>query len=429
MNVLFVEKKLRTDKLGILYLSAMLKQHGHNTYLIQMGEEDIAEIMESFKPDFVCYSVLSGEQAEIRTINSILKRTYNFKSIFGGAHYTFFPEEKEADFIVIGAGENIINDIVEGKVTNKVIKGNIPDLSSLPYPDRSILYRYPEFGEAKMKRFIARRDCQYRCTYCFNHAYHKLYENEKSNFYQVISPEKTVQEILNVRNRWSLEMVYFNDDNFIFDKRWTTDFCQLYKEKIDLPFCGSIRANNVTGEILDVLKIANCYFMNIALESAVPETQKLLNRGYITNEQVKYAVRTAEEKGIKIRVQNMIGLPVDDPLQDALETLKFNYELNPTDSWVAIFQPYKGTEIYKLCLEKGLLDDESDGSYFYESSPLRIEDIEQINTLSILWSYFVKYKIDMDLVRILIKQPLSKNVKEELQAHRWAQTAKKVYKT
>ena len=59
---------------------------------------------------------------------------------------------------------------------------------------------------------------------------------------------------------------------------------------------------------------SNCYFMNIALESANRDTQLMLRRGAITNEQVLTAVKLLEENNIKVRLQNMIGLPVKNPL-------------------------------------------------------------------------------------------------------------------
>ena len=53
MNILFVERKLRTDKLGILYLSRILKDAGHNVDLVETESEDIHEYMKKRTPHFL----------------------------------------------------------------------------------------------------------------------------------------------------------------------------------------------------------------------------------------------------------------------------------------------------------------------------------------------------------------------------------------
>ena len=431
-KILFVEKKLRADKLGILYLSAVLKEAGHSTDLIQCDVDDIDTYMTDNKPDVLMYSVMSGEHKWFTQINAELKKKYKFVSVMGGAHFTFFPEAGEKDdaidFVVIGPGEHVVVDIVEGKISNKVIKGLIPkSLEELPHPDRSILYKYDQFGKSKMKRFIATRDCKNACTYCFNHTYHRIFKDQKSNFFQKTSPEKMVQEIKDVKNKYGLELVYFNDDDLTDNHEWIIEFCKIYKEEINLPFCGSIRANSVDHDILDLLMDAGCTFLNIALESANPETQKYLNRGNISNEQIEDVCVYAESIGIKIRLQNMIGLPVENSYQDAIDTLKFNQKINPTDSWASIFQPFPKTKIWEQCMERGLIDENTESNNFYESSVLKIENIEKIDRLHKWWYFAIKYQMPIELVEILLEQPLTEDVKEKIQNYRWETTAKIIY--
>lgn len=424
MNVLFLERKLRTDKLGILYLSRILKDAGHNVDLIQTDVDDIDTYLNSNKIDYIMYSVMSGEHLWCLETNKRLKEKYDFISVVGGPHFTFFPEQgindPYIDYVVIGPGENIILDLVNGKLNSKIpIIGNFPDLEELPHPDRSILYKYDEFGNARIKRFIAGRYCLFSCNYCFNHLFKKIFKAERSKFFQRVSPDKIINEILEVKRNYALGLVYFNDDDLAADRDWLEEFCIKYNKRVGNDFCGSIRASSVTYNDLELMRDSGCVFLNIALESAVPETQKFLRRGFITNEQILRACKYCEELGIKVRLQNMIGLPVDDPLEDALVTLEMNQKINPTDSWAAIFQPFVGTDLWKYCLDKGLIDIESQTTAFYEKTILNIEDSEEINRLHKWWFWAIKYQLPIEFIRIVLKIPLSDDIRKELQEYRW----------
>jgi radical SAM superfamily enzyme YgiQ (UPF0313 family) len=431
-KILFVEEKLRTDKLGILYLSKMLKDAGHEVDMIQDEIDSADTYLLQNDVDFVMYSVMTGSHRWFIDKNRDLKSKFDFKSVFGGPHFTFFPEEvigdESIDHCVQGPAEEIIVDLVEGRIKDKIIKGHLPlDVDEIPAPDRSILYKYDEFGKSPMKRFMAGRDCPHSCKYCFNHLYHDLYSDEKKKFFQITSPDKMIDEILEVKEKYGLRLVYFNDDDFARNKKWLEEFCEKFKSRVNLPFCGSIRADSVDDHYLELLADTGCTFMNIALESANPDTQKLLRRGNIKNEQIAYACVKAENLGIKIRLQNMIGLPVEDPLEDALETLSFNQSLNISDSWVAIFQPFPKTDLWKYCVEKDLIDKDTECNNFYEDTVLRIPDADKINRLHRWWYFAIKYKLPIDLIRILLKQPFTKEINEELQDFRWKVGAKNLY--
>ena len=416
-TIIFLENKLRTDKLGILYLSRILKDAGHEVDLIQASKEEIPEA------DFIMCSVMSGEHEWFFNKLAELKKTRKFIAIVGGPHFTFFPEaglkDKNIDYVVVGPGENVILDIVDGKLTNKLVRGSLPDVNAIPHPDRSIQYKYPDFGEARMKRFIAGRYCLYSCTYCFNHLFKKLYQDQKKDFFQRVSPELMIEEILEVKKDYGLELVYFNDDDLASDKEWLEKFCTLIKQT-GLQYCGSVRANSINSrDVIKMMADSGCVFLNIALESAVPETQKLLRRGFVTNDQIRFTTETCEYYGIKVRLQNMIGLPVENPLEDALETLKMNQEINPTDSWAAIFQPFPRTDLWKYCLDKKLITEDTQAQAFYEHTPLSIPDADKINRLHKWWFFAIKYQWPIELVKILLDTPLTKDQEERIQNYRW----------
>jgi len=278
-----------------------------------------------------------------------------------------------------------------------------------------------------MKRFIAGRDCPHSCTYCFNHLYHRMYPDYRNYWCQMREPKSMKYEINRVKQRWGLKLAYFNDDDLVRDKEWIEGFCSI--KSPSWQFCGSVRADSMTEDIAKMLGKAGCTFLNIALESSVPATQKLLRRGKVTNQDVMNACRWCAENGIKVRLQNMIGLPVDNPLEDALETLAFNIEHGDfiTDSWCAILQPFKKTDIWKLCVEKGLIDKEAQAKTFYDGTVLNIPDAERINRLSKWWHIAVRERLPIDIVRKIIDIPLTDEQKKAMQQVRWKNAAEILY--
>jgi radical SAM superfamily enzyme YgiQ (UPF0313 family) len=433
-TVLFVEPELRTDKLGFMYLGSVLKEAGHTVGLVQCyGEMFLGYAVEQlFKPDFLAYSVTSGNHEwYLKTNREAKKKWPDIISIMGGPHFTFYPEDGEdddtIDYVVQGPGEDVICDIVEGKISDKMIIGRPSSTLTEIRPYWDMLYKYPRFGDSPIKRFIAGRSCPHACTYCFNHMYNTMYMDCREYWLQMVDPEEMVERINFVRDIWGLQLAYFNDDNLVRSQAWIENFCE-YKY-YDWEFCGSVRADSMTEEITGMLAVYGCTFLNIALESSVPETQKILRRGKVTNQDVVNACRWCAENGIKVRLQNMIGLPVDNPLEDALETLRFNIEHGDfiTDSWCAILQPFKKTDIWKLCIEKGLIDKNTQAKTFYDSTILNIPDAERINRLAKWWHIAVREKLPIDIVRKLIDIPLTNTQKKAMQQVRWQNAAEILY--
>jgi Fe-S oxidoreductase len=430
MNILFAEEKIRADKLGICYLSRILKDASHKVNMLQDSIDPIEDYLRNNPVDFVMWSVSSGEQDWVLAKNKALKEQFKFTSVVGGPHFTYFPEQGEKDpyidFVVRGPGEEVILDIVNKKITNKVIKGPIPDISKIKSPDRSILYKYNEFGKSPMKRFMTWRFCQHFCSYCFNHVFREIYKDEKDKIKQVTSVDRIISEIIDVKKEYGLEIAYFNDDNLGANKSWTREFCDKFP-RIGIKFCGSVRAEDVDKDLLYTMAQAGCVFLNMALESGDPNTQRLLRRGGTTFEKVKEMAQIAMSFGIKIRIQNMIGLPVDNIMEDALLTLKCNQEISPTDSWVSVYQPYGKTDLAEYCVKKGFITSDYVAQGQYDRSQFNFPESEKIYRLSKLWWFFIVYKVDINFVRDLIEIPFDDQQMELIQDIRLKKSKKLLY--
>ena len=180
------------ERIGIMQLSAIVKQMGHKVELATISKGGIEEKMQAFTPDFVCYAIHSGEHTKIIKLNSDLKKKYNFKSVFGGPHAMFHPqiiEEDGIDIVCIGEAEEVFMDILNEKPLKDIqgiyykedgktnFTGQRPlerDLDKYPFPDRKLFYDYEkELANHGEKRISISRGCPFICTYCWNNELNK----------------------------------------------------------------------------------------------------------------------------------------------------------------------------------------------------------------------------------------------------------------
>ena len=68
MRVLFVEKQIDYEPLGLLYLSRVLRQAGHEVRLVVASDEDPVAVAREWQPGVVGYSVYTGSQASLLVI-------------------------------------------------------------------------------------------------------------------------------------------------------------------------------------------------------------------------------------------------------------------------------------------------------------------------------------------------------------------------
>ncbi len=125
----------------------------------------------------------------------------------------------------------------------------------------------------------------------------------------------------------------------------------------------------------------------------------------------------------------MIGLPVERPIEDAFETLEVNIKMNPTDSWVSIFQPMPKTELWRYCLKTGLLNPDINAQTFEDNTILNFEPevANVINHLHKWWHYIVKYHFEKDFIDVLLEIQLSQSDKENLQELRLNSSKKNLF--
>jgi radical SAM superfamily enzyme YgiQ (UPF0313 family) len=382
--LLIFKDSVAVERMGVMQISASLKQHGHDVRLVIIGPsepEQLTCVMRNFRPAVVGYSAMTGEHIALLDINRNLKQEFDFLAVFGGPHAIFgqdLIEEDGVDAVCTGEGDLSFPEFCrrlevggdywnaptfhvkhDGTVYRNPLANLVPDLEQLPFPDRTLLYDAdPNMAKASTKYFMAARGCPYKCSYCFNVKYNESYSG-KGKVVRSRTPLQVVEEIEWVRTRYPLEHVSFLDDIFLLKPReWIDEFCSLYKKRVDLPFSGTVRANALKDEVVGKLRKAGMAFVWMGVESGNEKVaNEILARG-LSNDQVIAGARILQKHNVGLITQNLIGLPVDEPLKIDLETLDLNIKIRPTFAWSSILYPYPGSPIESLARLTGHLKGE-----------------------------------------------------------------------
>jgi radical SAM superfamily enzyme YgiQ (UPF0313 family) len=140
------------------------------------------ELIVQENPDFVGIPLIASANylSATRLAKEIKQRLPHTKIVFGGQHITAFPEEflKEnpyVDHVVTGDAIEVLDDLVQGKNLDKVIRGGFQTMDKFPLLDPQIIaetgypleptYTFPTNGR-KSVDFMFSKGCFRKCEFC-----------------------------------------------------------------------------------------------------------------------------------------------------------------------------------------------------------------------------------------------------------------------
>ncbi|MFC1821964.1 B12-binding domain-containing radical SAM protein [Thermodesulfobacteriota bacterium] len=145
------------------------------------------------------------------------------------------------------------------------------------------------------------RGCYYRCRFC---SYHRLFPKVHYKSTEVLREElRTIQRLGFVKH------VRFTDDNFTADNnRLRSILKMMIAEGFDFSWSSFARASALTPELVKMMKISGCDFINMGIESG---SQAMLDRmdKRLKREQAIEAIKMLNEQGIYCEGGFIIGYP------------------------------------------------------------------------------------------------------------------------
>lgn len=399
-------------QLGIAYVSASLKKHGFNIFNLNLNttEGEVEDILRAFIQENNIEIVSTGGiTAHYKSIRKILDTVKEINpeiiTIVGGGIISSDPESammalENVDYGIIGEGELTSCELSEalenGRDVSKIqgiiykkngqlyqteVRKEIADLDALPFPDykgfdfdktlslESNLYDRNEKNSIVM---ISSRSCPFRCTFCFHTSGQKFRQRSVDNFFE---------ELDLLLKDYKIRYIYISDELFTYNKDRVVEFCKRIKS-YGITWGIQARVTDITEELVQILKDANCITIALGIESADNHILKSMKK-YITIEQTAKALEIIYASGIHIAGGFIFG-DVEETFETATNTL--NWWKNNTKYGLGLnfITTYPGTELYKHAIKNNIIKDPvqfiRDGSPTVNVSKMTKEEIKQIST-------------------------------------------------
>jgi len=410
MRILFIYPNLYAQigfNYGVAFLSAVLKQQGHETALLNVNDKlgyplDLERIwrdVRKFDPDIVGFSIVTNQYQYAADIARSLRERTNVPMVAGGVHVTMAPEEVLSDgafdYACVGEGEHALAELVE-RIADGQPTDDIPNIwarkngelvrnpvrpfvsvTELP-PKNYDVFDFQHMTDAKdgWVGVMASRGCPFRCTYCFNHKIVELYQRDtglkgrKLNYVRHHPVEDVIAELKMLVGKYArVKMFIFDDDLFTYDRTYLLEFARRYRNEMDVPFVCNAHPRVFDDEMAQALKDAGCALLKFGLESGSESVRRNILRRHMSNEDIARAFETAHRCGLDTSAFVMFGFP-HETIEDINMTLDLLATVSPTRMRWAIFFPYVNTEAYQISADGGFIDFDKMrklSSFMYES--------------------------------------------------------------
>lgn len=391
--------------LGLAYLAAYLERHGLEVRILDafvegweieepvrqdrirvgLPFEEVERRVRDFGPDLVgVASTFTVQSRNAHRIYELVKRVgREIVTVAGGNHATATAEEtlldRNLDFVVLGEGEVALYEIIQAiqsggdlhavraigfrdgqSVVVSRERNFVENLDVLPFPARHLLpmERYFRIGishggylrGARYTPLLTSRGCPARCTFC-------TVSIVSGRRYRYRSPTNVVDELEQLVRDYEIEEILFEDDNLTLNvKRAEALFDRMIEAKLDLIWNtpNGVAAFALTPSLMEKMKGAGCYRINLAIESGNEEVLKNIIKKPLKLERVPPLVQHARKIGLEVGAFLVAGMP-GETLEQIRDSFRFVKRLRIFTPHVSIATPYPGTEMYQICKERGYL--------------------------------------------------------------------------
>jgi radical SAM superfamily enzyme YgiQ (UPF0313 family)/ADP-heptose:LPS heptosyltransferase len=361
--------------IGVGFLISVLRNAGHSVFFIDnyLQPDSFLEndYLQKNDIDYVgIYANTICYRDTLRMFHKLewFRQTNKWKGkiIVGGPHTSVclntIPDF--VDYVVQGEGEKAILDIVENRVTERVVKyPRIKNLDELPMPAWDYFVKLPYhwnvswFPEKPIMTMNTSRGCPFKCNFC---SVNSIWGRE----YTCFSAERVVSDIEYLIKEHGAKGIYFREDNFTFNKQRLKEFCELMiKKKLNIPWACESRVSNIDREGIELMHRAGVRGFYFGVESGSQRVLNFINKG-ITVEQTRNAFKLCNEFGINAAASIMVGIPTETDAEHN-QTLELLKEIKPTASWFNVFTGIPDSELYRYVIKNKLYEFIDDRELIY----------------------------------------------------------------
>ncbi|UCE61002.1 MAG: B12-binding domain-containing radical SAM protein [Phycisphaerales bacterium] len=412
MNIALVATYSHPIALGLRYISAVLKAHGHHVEMFLMQSKR-ATAKASFSPSLISELAERTRSADIIGMSLMTNtfhracaltkavRTAGHKAqiVWGGPHPTTALEEslEAADIVCIGEGEyatlELAGMLEEGKdptaiaglafrSNGKIIRNPVAplrdNLNEYPFPDYDLSTHWvamqdhfepatPENlrGALHRYRIETTRGCPYSCTFCTNAALMRIYRG-KGTWVRKRSNENIIQEIEQARAQFpTIEAVNVIDDLFfVRSEEDIEEFSRLYEERVNLPLELDAFPNTISRTKVRSLARLPIALISMGIQSGSQDTLKHIYKRPTPLKTIVDGINILADHKIRAEYHYLVNNPFE-PESNRIETLRFAAAHHRPPAILRVFplQFYPGTPLFDRAREEGLIQDRHESAY------------------------------------------------------------------
>jgi anaerobic magnesium-protoporphyrin IX monomethyl ester cyclase len=420
------------EPLFLAYAAAVLEKNNFEAELIDCRPDYISleKLNKKNTPDVglvVVQTSTPSIEDDILSAEFLKKSNPKIKTVLVGPHPTIYYAEileknQLIDIVALGEYDYTILDIAKAieenksiesikgiafKKDGKAVKTNsrepISDLDEMPFPARRFLpvekYYSPLFSARPSLRLVSSRGCPFQCTFC---SWPQTMYGRKV---RLRKPEKVVDEIEEMINKFGAKELYFDDDTFGAIPEHAISICnEILKRKIKIPWICMGRVDRINDKVLQKLSESGCRVIKYGVESGSAEILKNIKKG-ITPEQIEKAFTLTKKHKIQSYATVIFGLP-GETKETIKETVKFVNRINPDFVQFSIATPYPGTEFFEQAQKNNWLiaknwnEWDSIDKSVIEYPDLKKEKIEEAINIAYKKFYFRPEYLITQLIKI-----------------------------
>jgi radical SAM superfamily enzyme YgiQ (UPF0313 family) len=409
--------------IGLYSMAALLRESGFEVSLVNHTttpwREAIAEV-QTFEPALVGITCLShNRHAVMRLADALKERMASVKIALGGIHASslfslILRKHRSVDYIAIGEGElsflELSRRLAAGESTTG-IKGivqrkqgvdysrnimpvavagtcaeftdfdwvghadTINNLEDLPIPAK--YYKYNIVSTA--------RGCPFKCTFCSSP---QIWGRNVRNR----PVEHVIEELLLLRDRHGVDLVYFKDETFTMSKKRVIELCKaMIDAGLHLRWSCDTRTDCLSDEVLYWMRKAGCFYVSLGVESGSEAMLSQIDKK-TDLEKIRRGSALVRKYGLLMRFYIIANLPdeTNDDRQDSIDLIE---ECKPNFVSVTLLKLSPSTELYRRYCRENSRDDNVwfDDKRFW--IPYR-EDEEWVN--SAVGRKLLSYKYDTE---------------------------------
>jgi radical SAM superfamily enzyme YgiQ (UPF0313 family) len=369
--------------IGLASIAAVLRGAGHEVAIFDAAlfpnetNEQWAGRIAALNPDYAGFSAITASFLDACDVARRVKEKRDRTAIvFGGPHVSWGKDRilsrfPALDFVIAGEGEHSFRKLADG-APHREIEGMYfrnghdiehgptqtgCDMDGLPFPAYDLLAGFPKkylmplfsYPRHPGANVISSRGCMYQCSYCDRSVFGKSFRFN--------SPGYTAGLVAKLAQDFHVRHINFYDDLFTLNRERVGRLCELLVNgRRRVSFNCIVRLGHIDDGLLDMLKRAGCFMVNVGIESG---DQAILDKhkSGMTLDTVRSDINRIAKSGILVKGLFMMGFP-GETAESIKRTRDFALSLPLAAANITAFTPFPGAPITGDITSYGEFDDD-----------------------------------------------------------------------